>query len=186
MATRRLLILHPEASLWKELCLPQLVTLVGALKMTISGNTCVWSAWSSTQEGLPLEFTKSLRWVHLVFQGPFCWLWQGQLCEIQPKTSKPVGTSSSSSYSMIEPSIIEHLLLLSVEIYSMYWYRHGYIQGALVVLVNGLCQQLCYISLLLELLWDECESFLYICNGWLVICQLLIHIICRLEYSIKA
>ena len=29
-----------------------------------------------TQEGLPLKLTKSLRWVHIISQGLFCWLWQ--------------------------------------------------------------------------------------------------------------
>ena len=42
------------------------------------------------------------------------------------------------------------------------------VQGALFVLVNDLCQQLCYISLLfLELLQDECEGLLCI-YVWLV------------------
>ena len=41
------------------------------------------------------------------------------------------------------------------------WFT-GVFKGALVVLVNDLCQQLCYIYLLLELLWDECEGLLCI------------------------
>ena len=88
---------------------------------------------------------------------------------LKPKQCGP----SSYCYSMIEPftCIIEHLMLLSVEIYSiLYWYREHS--------VNGLCQRLCYISLLfLELLRDECEGFLCIfiivlCNGWFLIGRL--------------
>ena len=65
-----------------------------------------------------------------------------------------------------EPSKIEHLLLLSVEIYGIYADTdlvHWGVQGALVVLVNDLCQQSFFISLLfLQLLQDECKGLLCI------------------------
>ena len=73
---------------------------------------------------------------------------------------------------MIEPCIIEHLLLLSVACTDTDWIICG-VQGALIVLVNGLCQRLCYISLLLELLGDECEGLLCIyvmTDSWSVSC----------------
>ena len=65
---------------------------------------------------------------------------------------------------MIEPSLIEHLLLLSVEIYGMCSYRLGFL-WCCVSEWFALCYNI--FLLFLELSQDECEGLLcmYDCNG---------------------